>query len=519
MSSSSDINVKTDDTSENGQPRKEDTAVPSNPDNPDNVEKTKDDDDNNEEEEEEGDAANCTKNDETKTEPPTTCTDNGSSSIDPVPESPVAIPTSESTKIDDGEGGKSDELASHDKVANSNSVGRRGDPRMHRAVAARLNNPNMSLLEALIVGGFQFPNGTEGDGKSDRNVYDADNVLLCQRKNQLSRRLRLAKRRTNETKAEVESLVRLNQQAKDSTAFLFDAQKMNQADYFNPSAASELHRNPALKRGYDGQGLDDLDASRLKGPDGNTFDNASLYASGMAQTPASISALLQQQRGLGQHQAYFPGGPFLPMTQQALGNPFLPNQVPLNFGIATQAPGPTQNQGNQNQFDRYFEMVSMGRQQALFPQQNLPGAPHGQVFNQQTLQNVALMNNPPQLQPQQQQQQQLPLPAAQPQQQQQQQQQVPQNPQGVEKPLSSEGTPILENGESTQNTQIKDTSQPPNEKFERAVEFFHEGRNELVKKCLTMAGYEESELEQNTEIVTDFEKMIFGAKLLNYGNI
>lgn len=65
---------------------------------------------------------------------------------------------------------------------------------MHRAVAARMEDPSLSLLEALIAGGFSFPQGTERSGVSDRNVYDSDNVLLCQRKNQLSRRLRLAKK-------------------------------------------------------------------------------------------------------------------------------------------------------------------------------------------------------------------------------------------------------------------------------------------------------------------------------------
>jgi hypothetical protein len=73
--------------------------------------------------------------------------------------------------------------------------GRHGDNRMHRAVAARLLKPDLSLLQALIEGGFVFPDINETDCKSDRNVYDSDGVLLCQRKNQLSRRLRLAKKR------------------------------------------------------------------------------------------------------------------------------------------------------------------------------------------------------------------------------------------------------------------------------------------------------------------------------------
>lgn len=79
------------------------------------------------------------------------------------------------------------------------SVGRRGDPRMHAAVAARLKNPNMSLLDALLIGGFKFDKTSNG-GASDRSVYDSDGVLLRQRKNQLSRRLRLAKRNLPSTK-------------------------------------------------------------------------------------------------------------------------------------------------------------------------------------------------------------------------------------------------------------------------------------------------------------------------------
>eukprot|EP00553_Chaetoceros_curvisetus_P007260 CAMPEP_0204616286 /NCGR_PEP_ID=MMETSP0717-20131115/3566_1 /ASSEMBLY_ACC=CAM_ASM_000666 /TAXON_ID=230516 /ORGANISM="Chaetoceros curvisetus" /LENGTH=370 /DNA_ID=CAMNT_0051629475 /DNA_START=109 /DNA_END=1221 /DNA_ORIENTATION=- len=88
------------------------------------------------------------------------------------------------------------------KRKKNSSKGRHGDPRMHRAVAARLLNPELSLLESLLEGGFTFPEGTEGSGKSDRNIYDSDGVLLCQRKNQLSRRLRLAKKRQQASRSE-----------------------------------------------------------------------------------------------------------------------------------------------------------------------------------------------------------------------------------------------------------------------------------------------------------------------------
>ena len=72
--------------------------------------------------------------------------------------------------------------------------GRRGDPRMHRAVAARLAKPQLSLFQALVAGGFKFP-VNEMASKGNGPIYDSDNVLLSQRKNQLSRRLRLLARR------------------------------------------------------------------------------------------------------------------------------------------------------------------------------------------------------------------------------------------------------------------------------------------------------------------------------------
>ena len=68
-------------------------------------------------------------------------------------------------------------------------LGRKGDPRMHRAVAARLRDPDISLLQALREGGFDFP----ADGGHDMYCLDADGVTLGQRKNQLSRRVRLAR--------------------------------------------------------------------------------------------------------------------------------------------------------------------------------------------------------------------------------------------------------------------------------------------------------------------------------------
>lgn len=60
---------------------------------------------------------------------------------------------------------------------------------MHKAVAARMENPNLSLMEALRIGGFNYPEHCGDDG----TCLDTDNITLGQRKNQLSRRCRIAK--------------------------------------------------------------------------------------------------------------------------------------------------------------------------------------------------------------------------------------------------------------------------------------------------------------------------------------
>lgn len=66
-------------------------------------------------------------------------------------------------------------------------IGRKGDPRMEKAVIARLANPQLPLYEALLMGGFEY---TE-----DPQSVDDQGVTLCQRKNQLSRRIRMAKKK------------------------------------------------------------------------------------------------------------------------------------------------------------------------------------------------------------------------------------------------------------------------------------------------------------------------------------
>lgn len=70
--------------------------------------------------------------------------------------------------------------------------GRLGDPRMNMAVAAKLNDPDLPLLDALLAGGFVFPDLHVPRVKVS-TVKDTDNVTVYQRRNQLLRRLRVAK--------------------------------------------------------------------------------------------------------------------------------------------------------------------------------------------------------------------------------------------------------------------------------------------------------------------------------------
>lgn len=70
-------------------------------------------------------------------------------------------------------------------------TGRKSDPRMDRAVRAKLDDPSLPLVDALRLGGFDFP---QLDGSSPQYSFqDKDNVKITQRKNQLLRRLRTIK--------------------------------------------------------------------------------------------------------------------------------------------------------------------------------------------------------------------------------------------------------------------------------------------------------------------------------------
>lgn len=68
-------------------------------------------------------------------------------------------------------------------------VGRKADPRMDEAVLACLEDPSLSRMDALSLGGFNF---TERNAEDSRNSKDADGIAFYQRRDQLNRRLRQA---------------------------------------------------------------------------------------------------------------------------------------------------------------------------------------------------------------------------------------------------------------------------------------------------------------------------------------
>jgi type II secretory pathway pseudopilin PulG len=82
------------------------------------------------------------------------------------------------------------------KASSASRIGRKGDPRMNRALAARLANPSLLLSEALRIGGFEYPSD------DDSNNVDAETVSLAQRKNQLSRRIRMARQQLDQEKTQ-----------------------------------------------------------------------------------------------------------------------------------------------------------------------------------------------------------------------------------------------------------------------------------------------------------------------------
>merc|ERR1712086_636875 len=84
-------------------------------------------------------------------------------------------------------------------AGNKRKCGASGDPRMNRAVQAKLDNPNLSLVTALMKGGFVFNDMANSPEVSLSDVRDTDNITVYQRRNQLLRRLRKIKEKASKT--------------------------------------------------------------------------------------------------------------------------------------------------------------------------------------------------------------------------------------------------------------------------------------------------------------------------------
>lgn len=81
------------------------------------------------------------------------------------------------------------------RARQTNSTGRRSDPRMHRALMMTVQDENLSRLDALLAAGFVFPGKTLSEIKASnaRTLKDSEGVTLKQRRDQLNRRLREVK--------------------------------------------------------------------------------------------------------------------------------------------------------------------------------------------------------------------------------------------------------------------------------------------------------------------------------------
>ena len=84
-------------------------------------------------------------------------------------------------------------------AGNKRKSGVSGDPRMNRAVQAKLDSPNLPLVIALVKGGFVFNDMANSPEVSLSDVRDTDNITVYQRRNQLLRRLRKIKEKASRT--------------------------------------------------------------------------------------------------------------------------------------------------------------------------------------------------------------------------------------------------------------------------------------------------------------------------------
>ncbi|CAB9518103.1 helicase [Seminavis robusta] len=208
------------------------------------------------------------------------------------------------------------------KPGNQTQAGRKGDPRMNRAVAARTENPTMPLFEALQIGGFEYPNDI------DPYVVDDENVTLGQRKNQLSRRLRVARKQPEESgglDTGATSLV-------PATVGATDLAGKNRAEPATPEEAKELEEEAA-------EVVAKLKQKNML-PAENTTENSTTTPQNATAAPqhTTATAMTQNTTVMPQHTTampqnatvmpqYHPALGFMPATGYAYMYPVMPAAV------------------------------------------------------------------------------------------------------------------------------------------------------------------------------------------------
>ena len=184
------------------------------------------------------------------------------------------------------------------KQKNFSKLGRRGDPRMHKAVAARLVNVDMPLIKALLVGGFTFPLLDDEGSPKDRNVakiddakvMDAEGVSLAQRKNQLSRRIRIAREKIQEDGGDMSAYT----DVLEDTPFAFQRKKVP----IKAPATSEVELKALLRTSEAQKQMDILMKERPDAMEFATKDNGN----DLGQQGASLHQTSGQYPFLPTHQ-------------------------------------------------------------------------------------------------------------------------------------------------------------------------------------------------------------------------
>ena len=174
----------------------------------------------------------------------------------------------------------------------------RGDPRMSLAVEAKLNNPQLSLSDALKIGGFAYPPGATA------SVLDHENVTLGQRKNQLNRRLRRARLELATTTTSLDP----RGQGHFKTGTVSSATSLSSDGGGQPQMAGRKRPPPTALLPPQN---DDSSTMRPSGMGQPTNSDAFSFLSGYSPAPAaSLSGipLIQQQQGQGQVSMQMPQG-------------------------------------------------------------------------------------------------------------------------------------------------------------------------------------------------------------------